>query len=220
MLLNFNHHATLIVHHDRKLLTEKYWKELQVLSPAHIIHNHTVFDIDTARSLISWTHAPYDKEKIALLSFHTMTLPAQNALLKILEEPRVGVRFVIITTNKEALIPTFLSRLQEHTLSDDQSQEKNQDLALLFLQTKKTARMELPEITKLLSKCDEEGRKDRESVRQFILSLLTHTKESPTIFTTTHAKEILDTASFSSDPSSSLKALIEYLSLLLPEVKD
>ena len=113
ILSDLTHHATLFVHSERKSFAEGLWKELRKESLAHVFHDITVVDIETARALASWVNIPYEGEKIALISFHIITLPAQNALLKILEEPRMGVKFILVTTNKESIIPTLYSRLEE-----------------------------------------------------------------------------------------------------------
>ncbi len=219
-MLNLTHHATLFVHQDRKGLTEKFWNELRANSPAHILHEHTVLDIDTARILTSWANSAYDGERIALLSFHTITLPAQNALLKAIEEPPAGVRFILITTNIEALIPTLLSRVALHSFVE------NKDMGPLarispevttFLATPYAERMKLPFIIELITRTDEEDRKDREGVRSFILDLareLSLHKEH-----SSHVLLTLETASYAGDSSSSGKALLEYLSLLWPQIK-
>lgn len=210
------HHATLFTQEDRKLFTEKVWEELSLKSIAHTLHDQTVLDIDTARKLITWANTPYEGEKTALVSFHTITIPAQNALLKIVEEPRSGVRFIFITTNKDAIIPTLYSRLQEQHL--EKTLEKVDTSTALFLTTVHSERMKLRQITEILSQVDEEGRKDREVVRTFIMSLiplLTKNNISPKYIT-----ETFEVASYASDPSSSSKALLEYLSLLLPQIKD
>jgi hypothetical protein len=152
---------------------------------------------------------------VALLSFHTITLPAQNALLKILEEPRGGVRFILITSNKETLLPTLLSRLQEQSL--DKASLSEFSYVKQFLNANHSERMKLPCIVNLISAVDEENRKDREGVRMFILSLAAYLSSHNVA--SLHAKEVLEIASYAGDPSSSGKALLEYLSLLLPETK-
>lgn len=214
LITSTTHHATLFVSEDRKNFVEHLWKELQEDSLAHILHDHTVLDIDTARTLTSWVNTPYEGDKVALLSFHTITLPAQNALLKILEEPRAGVRFILVTSNQESLIPTLYSRLQYRQNKDSDS--KNSE-AVQFLATSSGERMKLPYITSLLTAKDEEGRKEREAVRAFIFSLVEILAQNNTdrkyILTT------IKTASYAGDSSSSGKALLEYLALLLPQTK-
>ena len=209
------HHATLFVHHDRKSFAENLWEELRGTSLANIFYPITVLDIDNARELISWANTPYEGEKVALLSFHTITLPAQNALLKIIEEPRSGVQFILVTTNIEAIIPTLYSRLNHVKLS--YNEVPSDQSVITFITTSHSERMKLPAVVSLLTKTDEEGRKDREGVRTFILSIIgsgNHYKEIQP-----YIEELLELTSYAGDPSASGKALIEYIALLLPQVK-
>lgn len=221
------HHAVLIVDNEREAVGLAIWNELQTLSPAHRFFNQTVLDIDTARKIIAWANTPYNEEKVALISFHTSGIPAQNSMLKILEEPREGVKFILITSNKDNLIPTVLSRVQEVDIkkADDRRQmaeDADYTNAKLFLETQPTSRIKLPFITELLSRVDEEDRKDKESVRKFILELVEFLGKQIAegrIIKPKHIEETLKITSYSSDPSTSGKALLEYLSLLLPQVK-
>ena len=212
---SLSHHATLFVYLDRKALAKTFWEELSKTSPAHIFHDHTVLDIDTARELKSWAVSAYSGEKVALLSFHTITIPAQNALLKILEEPRPGVRFVLVTSNSEMLIPTLLSRLQQQ--HGNVMQDKEDVHAKLFLSTKYEERMKLPYVTNLVNAVDEENRKDREAVRSFIVSLAKSFQGNT--HQHTYVCITLEMASYMGNASNSGKTVLEYLALLLPEVK-
>lgn len=208
------HHAVLLIHENREEISNSLWNELQEISPAHRFFNQTVLDIDTARNIITWANTPYNDEKIALISFHTASLPAQNAMLKVIEEPPVGVRFILLTSNKESLIETVLSRVQE--IKSEGRKTKSDD-AEEFLNTNYSSRMKLPFVVSLLSKMDEDGRKDREQVRNFILSLAEVLKNKKA--ESKYILETLETASYASDSSASGKALLEYLSLLLPITK-
>lgn len=207
------HHALLYVTSDRRAQSKFVWETL-VPSPAHKLVEMTVFDIDTARELFSWAQTPYHEPKVAVISFHTAGIPAQNAMLKLLEEPRAGVRFVLVTSNGEQLLPTVLSRVQkvrgDPTLAETSSAKE-------FLATKPEARMALPFIVSLLKQEDEEGRKDREAVRAFILSLLGVIRGSPSA--RAHVEEVLQMASYAGDSSASAKGIVEYLALLLPVVR-
>lgn len=208
------HHAILIESNERTITTQSLCDELTKLSPVHAFFNHTVLDIETAREVRTWANTPYNEEKIAVLSFNTMGLEAQNLLLKVLEEPRSGVRFILVTTHTKHLISTVLSRvcIVRHTEKGNTAKD-----AMLFLETSHTSRMKLPYVTDILSRVDEESRKDRESVKEFIISLaeIAQQKQYPSMYT----KEIFEIASYASDPSVSGKALIEYLALLLPQTK-
>lgn len=213
-LSSLTHHAVLFVREDRKTFANTVWKELQMASLAHVFHDYTVLDIETARALTSWVNTPYEGNKIALISFHTITLPAQNALLKILEEPRIGVQFILVTSNQEALIPTLYSRLQ-HQKTD--TGESNNTHAQQFLSASSSERMKLPFIASLLTAKDESGRKEREGIRTFILSLVPILTKNTA--NSRHVLSTIKTASYAGDSSSSGKVLLEYLALLLPQIK-
>ncbi len=208
------HHAVLITSSTRANSSEALWTEIVALSPAHRYFNQTVLDIETAREIISWAKTPYEGERVGLISFHTAGVPAQNALLKILEEPPHNTRFILLTSNISNLLPTVISRLDIHPSSVDSLKETLNSEAVLFLNTRPTDRMKLPFVVALLEKKDEADRKDRESVREFILSLL---PLLPREKNNSYIIEVLETSSYASDPSASGKALIEYLSLLLPQ---
>ncbi len=210
------HHAVLVTHPDRASCGDALWEEVSALSPAHRYFNQTVLDIDTARKIISWAQAPYNDERIALISFHTAGTPAQNAMLKVLEEPRPGTRFVLLTSNVANLLPTIMSRVH-HMRSEEGEVNLDRKHAEEFLRTSHAFRMKLSFVVDLLACVDEEGRKDREAVRSFLLSIageLSAARVAPH-----YIQETLELASYASDPSASGKALLEYLTLLLPQTK-
>jgi hypothetical protein len=208
------HHAILLVHANRAEFGETLWNELSSASPAHKLFNQTVLDIETARNIISWANTPYNYEKIALISFHTAGHAAQNAMLKILEEPRAGVRFILLTSNKSNVIDTILSRVLHFPIENIKESTTH---AEEFLNTNPSTRMKLPFVIELLARVDEEKRKDREGVREFILSIakvLSNFRAKPK-----HITESIEVASYASDSSASGKSLLEYLALLLPQTK-
>lgn len=210
------HHAVLITHNDRASYGEALWEEISSLSPAHRHFNQTVLDIETARAIISWAQTPYNDERIALISFHTAGVPAQNAMLKILEEPRPGTRLILLTSNASNLINTVLSRVH-HVRGVEGTTSIQKSHAEEFLHTSPSFRMKLSFVGDILALLDEEGRKDREAVREFILCLVTALSEANV--ESRYITETLQVASYASDPSASGKALLEYLSLLLPQIK-
>ena len=211
------HHAVLIAHHERETISESLWNELAKESLSHNYFKQTVLDIDTVRNIISFANSSQSRNRTALISFHTATLPAQNAMLKILEEPRVGVSFILVTSNRENLIPTVISRVHE-IKQKAESRKQNEGNAELFFKTKPTERMELNFVKEILNKEDEEKRKDREGVRNFILSLALFARGKKEIRGSDLMK-IEECVSYASDSSASGKMLLEFLSLLLPQIK-
>jgi hypothetical protein len=211
-MLEITHHATLILHPCRKEYASSLFKNDTKESLSNLFLEKTVLDIESARSLSAWAITPHSGHKRAIISFHTITEQAQNALLKTLEEPPQNVSFILITSNKESLLPTLLSRLEEHVIDENFLEEKN---IATFLATEPLDRMDLPYIKKLLTKEDEEGRKDREEGKKFFLMLFEYMVRNT--FDTHHQLLVLSFASYAKDPSSSLKTLLEYTSLVLPK---
>ena len=57
------------------------------------------------------------RQVIVILDIDTMSIEAENAFLKLLEEPREGLIFVLTAASTEAILPTILSRVQTVTVS-------------------------------------------------------------------------------------------------------
>lgn len=70
--------------------------------------------IDEIKSISSFlSRKPLgDKNRVYLQSAHLMTLTAQNAILKILEEPPGNSEIYLVTDQPDQLLPTVLSRVQ------------------------------------------------------------------------------------------------------------
>lgn len=79
------------------------------------------FHIDAVRSMRQTAYTlPNEAEyKIYVLNAaHTMTVEAQNALLKLLEEPPDYVRIILTAPNRRQLLPTVISRAASLTLGE------------------------------------------------------------------------------------------------------
>ena len=61
-----------------------------------------------------------DKKIYILKNGHNMNEQAQNAILKILEEPPSYVYFIIVTESKSTMLETVLSRVQVYSLLSDE----------------------------------------------------------------------------------------------------
>lgn len=93
-----------------KPLTEKVNREdLIIYEPENSIGIEEVRQLKHQISLKPYS-SPY---KICLIkNAETLTLPAQNALLKTLEEPPANTILILTTANPELILPTVLSRCQ------------------------------------------------------------------------------------------------------------
>lgn len=80
--------------------------------------------ISLVRDLINQTSfSRTNQEKLAyvLCGAEKASLPAQNALLKILEEPPKNILLVLVASQSHQLLPTIVSRCQEISLLNHQS---------------------------------------------------------------------------------------------------
>lgn len=72
------------------------------------------------------------KTKAVIVDTYTdITTQAQNALLKILEEPPANTIIILMATKKEVFLPTIISRCKVITLQDKQAQLSDDDLSKL-----------------------------------------------------------------------------------------
>ncbi|NIA22864.1 MAG: AAA family ATPase [Proteobacteria bacterium] len=72
----------------------------------------------------------HDEDRIIIIrDAHYMTREAQNALLKILEEPPDRVFFILTTANEDKLLPTIISRCSRYLMSGLNENEMNRFLS-------------------------------------------------------------------------------------------
>jgi DNA polymerase-3 subunit delta' len=73
--------------------------------------------IETIRELYKTTRAKQKGRQVVIVErADRMSMEAENAFLKLLEEPRSGLTFVLTAPQLEALLPTVLSRVQHVAL--------------------------------------------------------------------------------------------------------
>lgn len=93
-----------------------------------------VFAVDSVREIRSNAFIvpnESDKKIYILKNAQNMNEQAQNALLKILEEPPTYVFFIIVTTSKSTMLETVMSRVQTYSiLSDDIEISEKEEMAV------------------------------------------------------------------------------------------
>ncbi|WP_104697890.1 MULTISPECIES: DNA polymerase III subunit delta' [unclassified Helicobacter] len=70
------------------------------------------FKIEDAHQVITEAYIASDKKKYLCIIANSYNTFAQNALLKILEEPPKNIEFILFAKNKNSLLNTIRSRLQ------------------------------------------------------------------------------------------------------------
>jgi DNA polymerase-3 subunit delta' len=72
-----------------------------------------VISVDSMRHLFNETRTIATSERIIIIDYaERMTHQAQNAFLKLLEEPGKGTSFILISNSASKLLPTILSRVE------------------------------------------------------------------------------------------------------------
>lgn len=93
--------------------------------------------VDDVRSIIKDAYVlptDCDFHVFVLSAAERMNKNAQNALLKILEEPPQNTVFILLTPSKELLLPTVVSRAQTHTLGKSTTVELARGLSAKYPQ--------------------------------------------------------------------------------------
>jgi len=70
------------------------------------------FKVDDAKAVMKEAYIAEEKVKHLIIVATTYRIEAQNALLKLLEEPPRNIELIIITESKSTLLPTVRSRLK------------------------------------------------------------------------------------------------------------
>lgn len=89
--------------------------ETMTVSPTLLTKTSTVpqISIERIRELYEQARTRAAKGRVIIIDdADTMTIPAQNAFLKLLEEPNQSTRFILTSHHPEALLPTIRSRLE------------------------------------------------------------------------------------------------------------
>lgn len=179
------------------------------------VFEHEKFSIEEARELSAQAALKnVSNQSLYVLGTGAISPEAQQAMLKLFEEPQQGMVFVLLTP-KGTLMPTLRSRFLEYP-------EKLEAQAVSLAPAKKflaSAYKERSTQVAALIK-EEEGAKER--VREFItsLELLLHTAhtKNPSAELREALEDIALVRGYLGDRSASLKMLLEHLAATLPLV--
>ena len=74
------------------------------------------FKVDDAKAVMREAYIAEESTKHLIIVATTYRIEAQNALLKLLEEPPRNIVFILIAKSKTALLPTIRSRMQSEMI--------------------------------------------------------------------------------------------------------
>lgn len=196
-----------------KAYLENEWGVSLLANPDVVEHTFQTLSVDDARKIKQQAITkPLGKEKIFILITNFIGREAQNALLKVLEEPVAHTYFFILVSSSEVLLPTVRSRVMEITLETRDvedivspkkflraSQEERLKLLSSFLSHESESKKS--DLIAFLGNLEKELalKKEVREVREGLASLLMYKK-------------------YLFDQSPSIKMIAEFLALTLPIV--
>ncbi len=184
-------------------------------NPDIYIRTYGQFGIDEARDIRERAGSRALGERRAfILAMPFMTNEAQNALLKVLEEPPADAIFFIVLPSPETLLPTLRSRTQ--TLVLESSIGENLVDAGKFLAASPAKRLDM--LKPLLEK-DEDEKRDMGGVITFISSLermLGTGVQTPR--SRAGLSAVYRARQYIGDKGALIKPLLEQVALLIPVV--
>lgn len=182
-------------------------------NPDIYTREYAQFVIEDARELRSRasSRAVKEKNRVFIIVAPSMTNDAQNALLKMLEEPSADASFFIITPAPETLLPTLRSRAQVLPLSRGIGQKAIID-AGIFLKSDRAKRIEM--LKPLLPKEKEE--RDLGAIIAFLSALERILGQMGTEKAKEGLEAIYLARKYITDKGSLLKTLLEQVAFLAP----
>ena len=179
------------------------------------------FGIDESRDLIERQSrkAVSGGKTIFILGIHSITREAQNALLKVFEEPRGDTHFFLCIPNAEVLLPTLRSRMI--LLSPFSSSPREAILPTLVAGAAPEAFLDASVAKRLALVKDLSDAKDKSKAIGFLNMLeaaLYKRANLPAVISVHVAafEEIIRAREYLRDTAPSVKMLLEHLALSLP----
>lgn len=213
-----NHHAYLI-EGDVELSFKELILSLERLeiptlgNPDIFIKEYETLLIDHAREIKDFQSeaaSEKNKKKIIILKTRSFSYPAQNALLKVFEEPRPGVVIFVIMPESTKLYPTLRSRLLG-TIGEYAPYESLKKDAKVFLKSNIKSRLDfLKKFTDIESKVAL-----KEKSLNFLNLLEEELGKSGAMADKDKVKDIYLAKKYIGDQGSSPKILLEHLAAVL-----
>lgn len=189
-------------------------------NPDVIVLSYGLLSVEDARRVAEVAAgAPFaGRSKVVIIAASRAYHEAQNALLKLFEEPPPGTYLFLILPTLGGLLPTLRSRVAELEIKSDKRRELPENVEA-FLKGGKEKRSAL--IKKLTGGRDEEERREN---REEAIALVSGVeaaayaalKEKPTAALTALLSDIAVLRNYLHDRSAPVKMILEHLSLAVP----
>ncbi len=223
---NLLHHAYCILGDSEEVMNQLETLFLKKLNfpiknnPDFLYGDFDVMDIEDSRAIKnSHQNKPTaGDKKIFIVSANFITEKAQNAMLKLFEEPRGDTHFFLIIPTLNNIIPTFRSRLfiiDTNKINNSLINPKD------FLNCPVGKRMEA---VKNLCESISDEEESKIEIIKFLNSLEVELKSNVDFLNINEYQiqmfeELEKIRQYASEQSSSLKMLLEHIAIILPIIK-
>jgi hypothetical protein len=195
--------------------------------PDIIVRDYSLFSVDDARALyqIAWQSPLKGEKKAIIISASRLYHEAQNALLKLFEEPPADTALYLVVPHAGSIIPTLRSRLLPLPGFAHTEESEISDVAKEFLKASKEKRSAM--IKKL---ADAQGEEKKRAARDTALSILDGVEraayekwqkakedEREEGSLTAVLEDIAMLRGYLHDRSAPMRMILEHVSLILPK---
>jgi len=187
-----------------------------------VVLRHGLLSVDDARRIIDIAaQAPFAGEhKALIIAAGRMYHEAQNALLKLFEEPPRGTYVFLVLPTLGGLLPTLISRVVPLTVFEKPSTHAVPEVARKFIESTREKRSAM--VKKLTSGKDEDERRaQRDEAIQIVNGIeaaayaALHAKKNKT--STELLSEISVLRSHLYDRSAPMRMILEHLAIVVPK---
>ena len=219
MLNSIDHHAYVVAGQRESLIPlflDLFENKFDIAingNPDFSVIHFESFGIDESRKIKEMQSFKSfgDSKRIFIISTNSITVPAQNAMLKMFEEPTANTHFFVIVPSTSFLIDTLLSRV---VVLENSILEKGDKI----LNPRDFLKMTYPERLKMIEKflkAFKDNKEGKSAANNFLgeieILLAKDLKKNVDAI-----EKLLEIKKYVFDTSSSLKILLETLALILP----
>ncbi len=192
-------------------------------NPDVLVLRHRLLSIEDAREVfVHATKTPQrGTEKVLIITAQRLYHEAQNALLKLFEEPPPGTTLILIVPSVGGILPTLLSRVEVRSLSNETNDAVIESVGDVFL---KSSREERTRIIKKLSsgKDDDERREHRDEALAILngverIACRALKKDTPKRALVQFLEDMSVLRDTLHDRSAPVRMILEHVSLTLPK---